>query len=134
MRSNVAWPATGRLPERGVAQQVGCSTHECTGTASASREPVGSISGGSWGVSEATVSRAAAGTPLPATGKALELAALFVRLYRALDAIAGGDDTLAARWIRNPNEALGMRPAEAIATIAGLAATLDYLDARRALV
>ena len=86
------------------------------------------------GVGQATVSRAGAGRPLPAEGKALELAALFVRLYRSLDAIVGGDDATAAAWLRAENTALGRPPAEAIGTVAGLVDTLAYLDARRALV
>lgn len=86
------------------------------------------------GVGQATVSRAGAGRPLPSEGKALELAALFVRLYRSLDAIAGGDDATAAAWLRADNSALGCRPVDAISTVAGLTDTLAYLDARRALV
>jgi transcriptional regulator with XRE-family HTH domain len=84
------------------------------------------------GVGQATISRAGAGRPLPAEGKTLELAALFVRLYRSLDAIAGGDDATAAAWLRTENTALGRPPAEAIATVCGLTDTLAYLDARRA--
>lgn len=86
------------------------------------------------GVAPATVSRAGAGRPLPAEGKALELAALFVRLYRSLDAIVGGDDATAAAWLRAENTALGRRPVDAIATVGGLTDTLAYLDARRAVV
>ena len=86
------------------------------------------------GVGQATVSRAGAGRALPGEGKALELAALFVRLYRSLDAIVGGDDATAAAWLRADNTALGRPPVEAIATVGGLADTLAYLDARRALV
>ena len=86
------------------------------------------------GVGQATVSRAGAGRALPGEGKALELAALFVRLYRSLDAIVGGDDATAAAWLRADNTALGRRPVEAIASVGGLADTLAYLDARRALV
>ena len=86
------------------------------------------------GVGQATVSRAGAGRPLPAEGKALEIATLFVRLYRSLDAITGGDDATAAAWLRAENTALGRRPVEAIASVGGLVDTLAYLDARRALV
>jgi len=86
------------------------------------------------GVSEPTVSRAARGAALPATGKALEMAALFVRLYRALDAITGGDDKVSAAWLRAENAALGGPPIRAMATAQGLVGTLAYLDARRALV
>lgn len=85
------------------------------------------------GVSEATVSRAPA-RPFPLTGKVLELATLFVRLYRSLDAIVGGDDATAAAWLRAENAALGRRPIESIATVSGLIDTLAYLDARRAVV
>jgi hypothetical protein len=38
-----------------------------------------------------------------------ELAVLFVRLYRSLDAIVGGDDAVAAAWLRNRNTALANR-------------------------
>lgn len=85
------------------------------------------------GVSEATISRAASRS-LPSTGKVLELATLFVRLYRALDAIVGGDDATAAKWLRAENIALGRKPIEAIVTVSGLIDTLAYLDARRAIV
>lgn len=87
------------------------------------------------GVSKSVVSRMSnqAG-PLPASPKAREIVILFLRLYRALDAIVGGDDAVAARWLRADNLALGARPIEMIKSIAGLTATLGYLDARRALV
>lgn len=86
------------------------------------------------GVGQATVSRSQAGRALPGEGKALELATLFVRLYRSLDAITGGDDAIAAAWLRARNTALGRPPIEAIASVAGLVDTLAYLDARRAVV
>ncbi|MEO0679434.1 MAG: MbcA/ParS/Xre antitoxin family protein [Pseudomonadota bacterium] len=86
------------------------------------------------GVSETTISRAANGGSLPANAKTLELAALFVRVYRSLDSIVGGDDRVAARWMRGPNDALGAPPVDRIKTVEGLMAVLSYLDARRALV
>ncbi len=86
------------------------------------------------GVSPAVVSRAAAGGRLPATGKTLELATLFVRVFRSLAAIVGGEAAVAATWLRQANTALGGRPIDTLKTIAGLTATLAYLDARRALV
>ncbi|MEX0957226.1 MAG: MbcA/ParS/Xre antitoxin family protein [Rhizobiaceae bacterium] len=64
------------------------------------------------------------------TGKPYELALLFVRLYRSLDAITGGDDTVARQWLRNKNTALGCIPAERIRSVAGLTDVLAYLDAR----
>lgn len=87
------------------------------------------------GVSASVISRAhRQGAMLPGSGKAGELALLFLRLYRALDAIVGGDDRVAAAWLRAPNLALGARPLDRIKTVAGLTDTLAYLDARRALV
>ncbi len=86
------------------------------------------------GVSPSIVSRAGRGGPLLANAKARELATLFVRMFRSLDAIVGGDPVVAARWLREPNLALGTIPIEAMKTVAGLVATLSYLDARRALV
>lgn len=87
------------------------------------------------GVSEATVSRMRRKDFLLERGsKAFELGVLFVRLFRSLDAIAGGDGAVARAWIRNPNTALDGRPLEKISTIAGLIDVIAYLDSRRALV
>lgn len=86
------------------------------------------------GVSPAAVSRAAHEGRLPATAKTLELATLFVRVFRALDAIVGGDEAAARAWLRSPNLALGQAPLDAMTTITGLTGTLAYLDSRRALV
>jgi len=87
------------------------------------------------GVSEATVSRMRKGEFALARGsKPFELALLFVRLFRSLDAITGGDEAVARAWLRAPNTALGGTPVEAIRTIPGLVDVLAYLDARRALV
>jgi hypothetical protein len=87
------------------------------------------------GVSEATVSRLRNGQRLLAPHeKSFELAVLFVRLYRALDAIVGGDDAVAAAWLRNDNTALNGRPMNLIQSLAGLVYVIQYLDARRALI
>lgn len=68
----------------------------------------------------------------PLTGKSYELALLFIRLYRSLDAIVGGDDAVARQWIRTDNTMLGGQPLNRIKTIDGLTHVLAYLDARRA--
>lgn len=87
------------------------------------------------GVSEATMSRMANGQrPLEPGSKAWQLAALFVRLFRSLDAIVGSDDAAARAWLRSTNAALGGVPLELIRDPAGLARTVDYLDAARARV
>lgn len=86
------------------------------------------------GASPAAVSRAAKTGRLPPDEKTTELAVLFVRVFRALDAIVGGDEATARAWLRNPNSALDGTPVETMKTITGLVGTLAYLDARRALV
>jgi len=87
------------------------------------------------GLSPATLSRMKkGGFALEPGTKSFELAVLFVRLYRALDAIAGGEDAVSRAWLANPNLALGARPIEKIQTVAGLVDVIAYLDARRALV
>jgi DNA-binding XRE family transcriptional regulator len=87
------------------------------------------------GLSEATVSRMKKGDyVLAADSKAFELAVLFVRLFRSLDAIVGGDEAVARAWLANPNLALGATPAEKIRTVAGLTDVIAYLDACRNLV
>ena len=87
------------------------------------------------GVSEATVSRMRKdGFLLERGSKPFELGVLFVRLFRSLDAIAGGDETVSKAWIRNENHSLGARPLDRILTIAGLLDVISYLDTRRAIV
>lgn len=87
------------------------------------------------GVSEATVSRMRKSEFLLDKGsKPFELAVLFIRLFRSLDAITGGDETVARAWLRNANTALGGKPLEKILTVTGLVDVIGYLDARRALV
>ena len=85
------------------------------------------------GVSGPTVSRMAHGTfTLRPGDKPFELAVLLIRLFRSLDAIAGGDETVARAWLRSDNTALGERPLDRIRTITGLLDVIAYLDARRA--
>jgi hypothetical protein len=87
------------------------------------------------GLSEPTLSRMRRGTYLlEADTKPFELGVLFVRLFRSLDAIVGGDEAAARSWLKSPNTALEGRPAEKIGTIAGLMDVIAYLDARRAVV
>jgi len=85
------------------------------------------------GVSSATLSRLANGRKtLEAGSKPWQLAALFVRLFRSLDAIVGSDDAAARTWLRSDNSALGGVPLTLIREPAGLVRTVDYLDAARA--
>ena len=87
------------------------------------------------GVSEASLSRMKTDDFSLAPGtKPFELAVLFVRLFRSLDAIVGGDPQVARAWLVNSNAALDGRPVDRIRTIAGLLDVIAYLDARRARV
>ena len=87
------------------------------------------------GLSEASVSRMGSGTFILAPGdKPFELGMMFVRLFRSLDAIVGGDDSAARGWLENENAALGGVPRELIQSLPGLVNVVGYLDARRALV
>jgi Protein of unknown function (DUF2384) len=87
------------------------------------------------GVSAATVSRMkSGGYRLNPQKKEFELGALFVRLFRSLDAIVGGEEAVARAWLANGNVVLGGTPVEKIRSISGLNDVIAYLDARRAIV
>lgn len=87
------------------------------------------------GVSDATVSRMKKGEyPLEAGQKPFQLAVLFLRLYRSLDALTGGDDDVSARWLANRNTALDGVPIALVQSVSGLMNVVSYLDARRAVV
>jgi len=87
------------------------------------------------GLSEATVSRMGAGSyELIHDSKPFELAILFVRLFRSLDAIVGGDAEVARQWLQNENTELGATPVSLIRSVSGLVNVVAYLDARRALI
>jgi uncharacterized protein (DUF2384 family) len=87
------------------------------------------------GVSPATISRMRGGaSPVDVGQKSFELAVLFIRLYRSLDAIVGGEDTVAREWLSNHNTALGEQPIDLIQTVSGLTNVIQYLDARRAVI
>ena len=101
------------------------------------------------GLSEPSVSRLAQGAfvlnhdpaYLQSTGfildpasKPFELALLFVRLFRSLDAITGGDENVARAWLRAANAALGEPPIDLIPHVSGLTDVIAYLDSRRAIV
>jgi len=87
------------------------------------------------GLSEPTISRMSKGAYLLAPdSKAFELAVLFVRFYRSLDGIIGGDDSVAVDWLKNKNTVLDGTPLEVIQSVSGLANAIEYLDSRRAIV
>ena len=87
------------------------------------------------GLSEASVSRMGAGTyTLARRDKSFDLAVLFVRLFRSLDAIVAGDEAAARAWLVSHNAGLNGVPAQLIESLPGLVNVVAYLDARRALI
>ena len=83
------------------------------------------------GSSEASISRLQTGRGLDPESKEGELALLFLRLYRGLDALVGGDDEKARLWLHAENDHLGGIPADRIRTVEGLVDVVQYLDAMR---
>lgn len=87
------------------------------------------------GISEASVSRMGSGAfELRPDDKTFEVAILFLRLFRALDAIVGGEEAVARAWLKNHHTVLAGSPAALIQTLTGLVTVVGYLDARRALI
>lgn len=84
------------------------------------------------GVSRPTVTRMARGAVQlsPTQPKSWELATLFVRLFRSLDAVVGHGEAGRA-WLDGENTDLGARPADLIVTAEGLVRVVHYLDAHR---
>ena len=83
------------------------------------------------GVSEATVTRMKDGGH-ELEGKPLELALCLIRVFRSLDAIAGGDAATIRGWMKNPNSLLGGIPKVLVTSATGLIETMQYLDSARA--
>jgi len=83
------------------------------------------------GTSEASVSRLSGNRTLDPESKEGELALMFLRLFRSLDALVGGDDSKSRTWLHSRNDHLGGIPAERIRTVEGLVDVVQYLDAMR---
>jgi transcriptional regulator with XRE-family HTH domain len=84
------------------------------------------------GLSPSTVSRMANGSyTLDDHKKEWELGALFVRLFRSLDAVIGSNDSAARGWLNGDNSGLVGRPIELIRSTEGLVRVVQYLDAAR---
>jgi transcriptional regulator with XRE-family HTH domain len=84
------------------------------------------------GTSTASISRTFAGDrgldPSSAEGRH---ALLFVRVFRSLDALVGGDGEKARLWLRSKNSHLGAEPVRLLARTQGLVHVAEYLDAMR---
>ena len=86
------------------------------------------------GLSTATISRMANGEyALDQAAKSWEVAALFVRMFRSLDALVGSNEEHARAWLESSNRAFGAAPKKLIANVEGLVRVVHYLDASRGL-
>jgi hypothetical protein len=83
------------------------------------------------GASEASISRLQRGRGIDPASKEGELALLFLRVYRSLDALVGGDDGRARQWLHAANQHLGGVPANRLESVEGLVDVAGYLDAMR---
>ena len=84
------------------------------------------------GVSPATMSRIAArGRTIEPSSKEGELALLFLRLFRSLDTVFGGNAEQCREWFAAFNHHLGDEPARLVQSPLGLVHVVDYLDALR---
>ncbi|HEX2253798.1 MAG TPA: antitoxin Xre/MbcA/ParS toxin-binding domain-containing protein [Thermoanaerobaculia bacterium] len=84
------------------------------------------------GVSESSLSRLAARRrEIDPESKEGELALAFLRVFRSLDALLGGDSANCRRWLRAYNHHLAGVPADLLQTVPGLVRVGEYLDALR---
>jgi len=84
------------------------------------------------GLSPSTVSRMAHGAyALDSEKKEWELGALFVRLFRSLDALIGSNDSASRAWLNGQNRGLMGRPIDLIRSTEGLVRVVQYLDSAR---
>jgi len=85
------------------------------------------------GTSESTLSRVRHRKrgPIPLGSKEGELALLFLRVFRSLDALVGGNAAHAQAWLRAENHHVGGAPLRRMKKIEGLVDVVEYLDAMR---
>jgi hypothetical protein len=83
------------------------------------------------GASEASISRLQRGRGIDPASKEGELALLFLRVFRSLDALVGGDESRARAWLHAPNAHLQGVPADRLTNVQGLVDVAGYLDAMR---
>lgn len=86
---------------------------------------------GTLGVSPSSLSRLARGRRIDPDTKEGELALLFLRVFRSLDGLLGGDAENCRSWLRAHNSHLAGVPAELLQTVTGLVGVAEYLDAMR---
>jgi hypothetical protein len=85
------------------------------------------------GTSESTLSRIRnqKRAPIPLGSKEGELALLFLRVFRSLDALVGGNQAHAKAWLHAENHHVGGVPLRRMKKVEGLVDVAEYLDAMR---
>jgi transcriptional regulator with XRE-family HTH domain len=84
------------------------------------------------GISEASLTRLfQGGRAIEPPTKEGEIATYFLRLYRSLDTLFGGNRENSVRWFKSSNTHLGGVPIELVKSIGGLVEVTGYLDAMR---
>ena len=85
------------------------------------------------GTSAASVSRTWNGDrPIPPDSAEGRHALLFLRVFRSLDTLVGGDEERARKWLDARNAHLGgQTPRALLASTPGLVRVVEYLDAMR---
>ena len=83
------------------------------------------------GVSAASVSRLGDTRLIDPSKKEGELAILFLRLFRSLDSLLGGDEEACRKWLHADNTHLEGIPAQMIESVQGLVRVAEYVDAMR---
>lgn len=83
------------------------------------------------GVSESSASRLfAKQRKVSSSGKEPELVILFLRMYRSLNSLLGGEEP-SRKWFHAHNYHLGGTPADLVTKTEGLVNVIQYLDAMR---
>ena len=84
------------------------------------------------GISAPTASRLFNGSYTLSVGrkKEWELAVLFIRVFRSLDALVGNSER-AKEWLRGYNTGLNAKPIDLLIKTEGMVHVLNYLDAYR---
>lgn len=83
------------------------------------------------GVSPSRVTRMKQGQALAYDKEAYIRSLMFIRIYRSLAAILGGDDQAMRAWFGSENRHLHGEPKSLVQTIQGITHVADYLDAMR---
>ena len=84
------------------------------------------------GVSESAMKNYSRGSASISSAKDQELSLGFIRVYRALFAILGGNNEQMQHWMQTPNRHFnGQAPARLVQSYQGLAEVNVYLDAMR---